>query len=60
MINESLWSELFLENKDNLLKHIISFEIELNEIKKALLNNDKNRLEELFRSSTKIRKEMEK
>ena len=23
MINESLWSELFLENKDNLLKHII-------------------------------------
>ena len=60
MINESLWSELFLENKDNLLKHIISFEIELNEIKKALLNNDKNRLEELFRSSTKVRKEMEK
>jgi prephenate dehydrogenase len=60
MINESLWSELFLENKDNLLKHIISFEIELNEIKKALLNNDKNRLEELFISSTKVRKEMEK
>ena len=60
MINESLWSELFLENKDNLLKHIISFEIELNEIKKALLNNDKNRLEELFKASTKIRKEMEK
>jgi prephenate dehydrogenase len=60
MINESLWSELFLENKDNLLKHIISFEIELNEIKKALLNNDKKRLEELFKSSTKIRKEMEK
>ena len=60
MINESQWSELFLENKDNLLKHIISFEIELNEIKKALLNNDKNRLEDLFKSSTKIRKEMEK
>lgn len=60
MINESLWSELFLENKDNLLKHIISFEIELNEIKKALLNNDKTRLEELFKASTKTRKEMEK
>ena len=60
MINENLWSELFLENKDFLVKHINSFEIELNKLKNALANNDKEALKDLFRSSTKIRKEMEK
>ncbi len=60
MINESLWSELFLENKEALLTHIESFENELNVLKNALYEDDKDRLNELFRSSTKIRKEMEK
>ena len=60
MINESLWSELFLENKDFLLEHINSFEAELDKLKKSLQDNDKKSLEELFISSTKIRKEMEK
>lgn len=59
-INENLWSELFLENKDYLLEHIQSFENELDKLKNALKNNDKEALKELFRSSTKIRKEMDK
>ncbi|MBR4496754.1 MAG: prephenate dehydrogenase [Acholeplasmatales bacterium] len=60
MINDTLWSELFLENKDNLIKHIECFEKNLDELKIALMNNDKTALEALFKSSTEIRKEMEK
>ena len=60
MINEDLWSELFLENKDFLIKHIISFEYELAVLKKSLIDNNKDSLKALFKSSTKIRKEMEK
>lgn len=60
MINEKLWSELFLENKNELLSHIESFEDELNVLKEALKNNDKDKLNELFKNSTIIRKKMEK
>ena len=60
MINEKLWSELFLENKEALLMHIESFENELNMLKKALYEDDREKLNELFKNSTKIRKEMEK
>lgn len=60
MINEDLWCELFLENKDFLLEHIKSFEYELDLLKDALANNDKQALKELFKSSTKIRRGMEK
>ena len=60
MINESLWSELFLENRNYLLEHIASFEFKLNLLKMALYREDKEALCKLFRSSTKIRKEMEK
>jgi len=60
MINETLWSELFLENKDNLIHYISAFESNLGEIKYALVTEDKNRLEELFIKSTKIRGDMNK
>ncbi len=49
-----------MENKDNLLAHIIEFESELDRIKKALNDEDKEALKEIFRSSTKIRSEMDK
>ncbi len=60
MINERLWSELFLENRDALLTHIEAFENELNGLKAALKENDKEKLEELFQRSTEIRRKMEK
>lgn len=60
MINEKLWSELFLENKQQLLSHIESFEAELDVLKNALKTNDKEKLNELFKNSTIIRKKMEK
>lgn len=60
MINEKLWSQLFLENKDYLIAKIEDFEVELNLLKNALYKEDAYQLEELFINSTKKRKEMEK
>lgn len=60
MINDNLWCELFLENKDFLFEHIKRFEFELDILKQALANDDKETLKKLFKSSTKTRKEMEK
>ncbi|MDE6407752.1 MAG: prephenate dehydrogenase [Anaeroplasmataceae bacterium] len=60
MINDTLWSELFLENKEYLLNHISSFETELDILKNALKHNDKETLKQLFNQSTQIRRKMEK
>ncbi|MDE7264137.1 MAG: prephenate dehydrogenase [Anaeroplasmataceae bacterium] len=60
MINESLWSELFLENKEVLLNHISNFEKELELLKKAIREQDKESLNNLFKRSTQIRRKMEK
>lgn len=57
-INEDLWSELFLENKDNLLNSIDNFEIELDKIKNAIRNDDTQILKELFIKSTKRREKL--
>jgi prephenate dehydrogenase len=57
-INEDLWSELFLGNKEHLLTSIQSFEDELDKIKYAIKNNDKQSLKELFIKSTKRREKL--
>ena len=57
-INEDLWSELFLENKDNLLNSIDNFEIELDKIKNAIRNDDTQTLKELFIKSSKRREKL--
>lgn len=59
-INEKLWSELFLGNKQNLLCSIREFEKYLDVIKKALENDDKQALEEEFVRATKRRTEFNK
>lgn len=58
-INEVLWSDLFFQNRELLLSKITDFEEQLDLIKDALNNNDVEALKELFRKSTKHRKEME-
>lgn len=40
MINAPLWTELFLENKQNLLSHIENFEASLDEIKGFIKKDD--------------------
>ncbi|MBQ4164535.1 MAG: prephenate dehydrogenase [Turicibacter sp.] len=59
-INEDLWSELFLGNKDNLLKEINHFEKELDLIKKAIDDNDEELLKQYFIKSTKRREKLNK
>lgn len=57
-INEDLWSELFLGNKDNLLTSIKNFEDELDKIKNAINNDDKEELKKLFIKSTQRREKL--
>lgn len=59
-INEKLWSELFLGNRDNLLASIHEFERYLDVIKTALENGDKQALEDEFVKATKRRTEFNK
>ena len=54
-INETLWSELFLGNRDNLIRSIDDFTQQLNAIRDALAAGDKDALEALFKSSTERR-----
>lgn len=55
-MNESLWSQLFLGNKENLLEAIYNFEEELDKIKKYLEYDNKEGLQDLFIKSS-IRRE---
>lgn len=54
-INEDLWSELFIGNKNNLIKCIDDFSIELNRIRDYIKNEETNKLKEEFIKSTKRR-----
>ncbi len=60
MINEKLWPELFVNNKDALLKVINSFEKELNNFKVAIASQDTNKLSKLMVKSTQIRTKIER
>lgn len=57
-INESLWSQLFLGNKENLLQAIYNFEEELDKIKSCLENEDKEALQQLFIKSSLRREKL--
>ncbi len=54
-INEKMWAELFLWNKENLIAEIDQFDTALQEMKQALLAGDRDHLEEMFRISTRRR-----
>lgn len=58
MINEKLWSQLFLDNKEALINEIDMFQKELENIKNAILSGKKELLEERFISSRKKREVM--
>jgi prephenate dehydrogenase len=55
-INEDLWSELFLMNRDVLCEEIEQFEYSLDDLKQKLQTGDEEGLKELFRRSTRRRK----
>ena len=58
-INEILWSELFVNNKDYLLQSITRFEASLHEIKQALMKKDTETLRKLMVNATKRRQSLD-
>lgn len=59
-INDEMWSELFLMNREPLLKEMEAFEQSFLHLKQALLNNDRETLREMMRISTVRRKRFDK
>lgn len=57
-INSGLWTELFMGNKDNLIKEIEVFEENIAMVKNAIINEEKSLLTELLEKASKKRKEM--
>lgn len=57
-INESLWSQLFIGNRENLIHQINLFEKKLNELKKCLIEKDEENLIKLFKESSKRREKI--
>ena len=51
-LNDEMWSELFLLNKEPLLKQMQLFENELRRLRQILENDDKEGLREMMRYST--------
>lgn len=52
VINEKMWSELFVENKEHLAERITEFQECLERIKTAVLNEDRNTLEDIMKHAT--------
>ncbi|MGN0538490.1 MAG: prephenate dehydrogenase [Candidatus Fimenecus sp.] len=58
-LNENMWSELFLENRDNLIKEIDSIVNNLVQYKKALEDNDRERLTDLLRDGRILKEKID-
>lgn len=58
MINASLWTELFISNKEKLVQHIENFEEKLNEFKTAIKNSDAEKLNALLTDTREKRLRM--
>ncbi len=58
-LNENMWSELFLENRDNLVNEIDAIVKNLVQYKKALENNDRERLTELLRDGKNLKEQID-
>jgi prephenate dehydrogenase len=57
-INESLWSQLFIGNRENLIHQINLFEKKLNKLKRCLIEKDEENLIKLFKESSKRREKI--
>ena len=58
-INEDMWSELFLLNKDYLLDEIRQFRETLDDFTEALENEDEQKMKSMMMLSTKRRKKFD-
>lgn len=57
-INEKLWAELFIENKDPLIEEIELLTEHMNMIKKAVQNGDRAELEAILAQSRRVKEEL--
>ncbi|MBQ6896574.1 MAG: prephenate dehydrogenase [Oscillospiraceae bacterium] len=55
-INENLWTELFLMNKENLVQQIDAFVAEISDFRDALVQEDTEKMKQKFVTSTQRRK----
>ncbi len=58
-LNETMWTELFLENKECLLEELTYFINSLSEYKKAMENNDADTLKKLLADGKKCKEEID-
>jgi len=58
--NPIMWRDVFIQNKKNTLNMIDNFIANLEDLKKAIENEDRKRLEEIFAKTKKIREEIVK
>lgn len=59
-INDEMWSELFLANKDELLKQMDLFEEKFNQLREDIKNDNREKIRETLRESTARRKVFDK
>ncbi|MDD6154683.1 MAG: prephenate dehydrogenase/arogenate dehydrogenase family protein [Eubacteriales bacterium] len=59
-LNEDMWSDLFLANRDNLLKDLNKFIAELTKFRKALEESDRDELHELLKNGRENKEEADK
>ena len=58
-LNPTMWTQLFLENKDNLIFEIDHLQEELAKYRKALVEDDFDGLRELLDEGRKIKEEVD-
>lgn len=59
-INDEMWSELFLANKDEIVEQMNLFEQHFDKLKKCIESDDREGIREMMRLSTKRRKVFDK
>jgi len=53
-----MWKDIFVDNSENILKALDNFSINLEELKKAIINKDGDKLIKLFSATKEVRKEI--
>ena len=59
-INDAMWSELFMLNREELLSQMELFSEKFTELKETLKNGDTEKMREMMRISTERRKYFDK
>ncbi len=58
-LNPTMWTELFFENKDNLIFEIENLQNELQKYKEALINDDHKKMYDLLEEGSRIKDEVD-